>query len=223
MAVEDETVIGFVGTALAAKPWGTSYEIKTMIVEEGRRGEGHRHSTFEVRRGSRRRGRRRRIEGRRPPPERGGQALLRGGRILAHLGSPRETGPNELDPRSSISPRSPARWRDVTWTPEMRAEAAALERRPSSSPSMRPIRGRARAAPLRRRDRRLHPPRRVRPLLDGRGVDLPPDLSAFSWAEPGTYRAERDPRLRRRPRGRHRLDPPRRRRAIADAATRATG
>ena len=24
-------------------------------------------------------------------------------------------------------------------------------------------------------------------LLDGRGVDLPPDLSAFSWARPGTY------------------------------------
>jgi len=25
-------------------------------------------------------------------------------------------------------------------------------------------------------------------LLDGRGVDLPPDISAFHWASPGTYR-----------------------------------
>lgn len=35
-----QEVVGFIGTALADKPWGTSYEILTLIVEEGRRGEG---------------------------------------------------------------------------------------------------------------------------------------------------------------------------------------
>jgi ribosomal protein S18 acetylase RimI-like enzyme len=40
VAIEDGRVIGFVGTGLVDKPWGTSYEIKTMIVEEDERGRG---------------------------------------------------------------------------------------------------------------------------------------------------------------------------------------
>ena len=35
-----DEVVGFIGTALADKPWGTSYEILTLIVEEERRGRG---------------------------------------------------------------------------------------------------------------------------------------------------------------------------------------
>jgi ribosomal protein S18 acetylase RimI-like enzyme len=40
VAVEDGEVVGFAGTALADKPWGTSYEIQTMVVQEGHRGQG---------------------------------------------------------------------------------------------------------------------------------------------------------------------------------------
>ena len=75
----------------------------------------------------------------------------------------------------------------MTWTPEMRAEAAAFERRTvfisidapgTAGREMRRFVGEIVA----------FTPRGVFiRLLDGRGVDLPPDLSAFSWAEPGTY------------------------------------
>jgi ribosomal protein S18 acetylase RimI-like enzyme len=40
VAVDGEEVVGFVGTALADKPWGVSYEIQTLIVDEDRRGRG---------------------------------------------------------------------------------------------------------------------------------------------------------------------------------------
>jgi ribosomal protein S18 acetylase RimI-like enzyme len=40
VAIEAEEVVGFVGTALADKPWGVSYEIQTLIVDEDRRGGG---------------------------------------------------------------------------------------------------------------------------------------------------------------------------------------
>jgi len=40
VALEGGEVVGFVGTALADKPWGLSYEIQTMIVQEGSRGQG---------------------------------------------------------------------------------------------------------------------------------------------------------------------------------------
>jgi ribosomal protein S18 acetylase RimI-like enzyme len=40
VAREGDEIVGFVGTALADKPWGTSYEILTLIVDEGRRGRG---------------------------------------------------------------------------------------------------------------------------------------------------------------------------------------
>jgi hypothetical protein len=76
----------------------------------------------------------------------------------------------------------------VTWTPGMRAEAAAFEGRTAFISIDAP-------GPRGRELRRFvgeivaFTPRGVFVrLLDGRGVDLPPDLSAFKRAEPGTYR-----------------------------------
>ena len=76
----------------------------------------------------------------------------------------------------------------MTWTPEMRAEAAALERRTVFISIDAPV---ATGRELRRFVGEIvafTPNGVFVRLLDGRGVDLPPDLSAFSKAEPGTYR-----------------------------------
>ena len=82
------------------------------------------------------------------------------------------------------------RWKDVTWTPEMRAEAAAFERKTVFITIDAPAPG--------GRDRELRQfvgeivaftaNGVFLRLLDGRGVVLPPDLAAFSWADAGTYR-----------------------------------